>query len=392
MLLAEQARELSPDHKEGVLSLVLLAGAIVSTISNPVFGAFSDRTTLRVGRRLPVGARRRGRRGGVAAGPRCRTQRAASWWSAWCGAQIAINAMYAAVTAAVPDQVPVSRRGLVGGFLAIAQTLGILVGVGIAGATGSIAVGYVVTAVVLVLLVVPYAVGSRDLALPAGFRPPPFSLVGLLRSFWISPREHPDFAWAWITRFLVNLGNAIGTLYLLYYVTDGLGFSDDDGATRVLVLTGLYAGTTVVTTAVFGHWSDRIGRRKIFVIWSGMCAAVAALILAIPQTWPSAVVAAIVLGCSYGIYTAVDFALITQVLPDAVDRAKDLGVINIANALPQVFAPALAGILLTVVRELGGSVTTRGDSWSLGYGLLYAVSAVASVLGSVLVTRIRSVP
>ncbi len=160
----------------------------------------------------------------------------------------------------------------------------------------------------------------------------------------------------------------------------------------MLVLTGLYAGTTVVTTAVFGHWSDRLGRRKIFVIWSGMCAAVAALILAIPQTWPSAVVAAIVLGCSYGIYTAVDFALITQVLPDAVDRAKDLGVINIANALPQVFAPALAGILLTVVRELGGSVTTRGDSWSLGYGLLYAVSAVASVLGSVLVTRIRSVP
>jgi MFS family permease len=53
VLLAEQARELSPDHKEGVLSLVLLAGAIVSTISNPVFGAFSDRTTLRVGRRLP---------------------------------------------------------------------------------------------------------------------------------------------------------------------------------------------------------------------------------------------------------------------------------------------------------------------------------------------------
>ena len=391
VLLAEQARELSPDHKEGVLSLVLLAGAVVSTISNPVFGAFSDRTTLRAGRRLPWIL------GGAAGGALSLLALAVApnvgvMVVAWCGAQIAINAMYAAVTAAVPDQVPVSRRGLVGGLLAIAQTLGILVGVGIAGATGSIAAGYVVTAAVLVVLVLPYALGSRDLALPEGFRPPPFRLGALVRSFWISPREHPDFAWAWITRFLVNLGNAVGTLYLLYYVTDGLGFSDDDGAGRVLVLTGLYAGTTVVTTAVFGHWSDRLGRRKIFVIWSGMCAAVAALILAIPQTWPSAVVAAVVLGCSYGIYTAVDFALITQVLPDAVDRAKDLGVINIANALPQVFAPALAGILLTVVRELGGSVATRGDSWSLGYGLLYAVSAVASVLGSVLVTRIRSVP
>jgi MFS family permease len=391
VLLAEQARELSPDHKEGVLSLVLLAGAVVSTVSNPVFGAFSDRTTLRVGRRLPWVL------GGAAGGAASLLVLSVApnvgvMVLGWCGAQIAINAMYAAVTAAVPDQVPVARRGLVGGCLAIAQTLGILVGVGIAGATGSIALGYIVTAAVLVLLVVPYAVGARDLALPEGHRPPPFSLVALFRSFWISPRAHPDFAWAWITRFLVNFGNAVGTLYLLYYVTDGLGFSDDEGAGRVLVLTGLYAGTTVVTTAVFGHWSDRIGKRKVFVIWSGMCAAVAALILAIPQTWPSAVLAAIVLGCSYGIYTAVDFALITQVLPDAVDRAKDLGVINIANALPQVFAPALAGLLLTLVDALGGSVATRGDSWSLGYGLLYAVSAVASVLGSVLVTRIRSVP
>ncbi len=146
-----------------------------------------------------------------------------------------------------------------------------------------------------------------------------------------------------------------------------------------------------MTTAGFGYWSDRIGRRKIFVIWSGLVAGVASLILAIPQTWPSAVLAAVVLGCSYGIYTAVDFALITQVLPDAEDRAKDLGVINIANALPQVFAPALAGVLLLVVRETGGSVATHGDSWSLGYGVLYLVAAGASVLGSVLVTRIRSV-
>ena len=49
-------------------------------------------------------------------------------------------------------------------------------------------------------------------------------------------------------------------------------------------------------------------------------------------------------------------------------------------------------MLLIVVRELGGGVDTRGDSWSVGYGALYVVSAVASLLGSVLVTRIRSVP
>ena len=128
----------------------------------------------------------------------------------------------------------------------------------------------------------------------------------------------------------------------------------------MLVLTALYAVATIVTTAVFGHWSDRLGRRKIFVIWSGIVSGVASLILAIAQTWPAAVAAAIVLGCAFGIYTAVDFALITAGAAAAEERAKDLGVINIANALPQVLAPVLAGaILVAGRREAGGSVATR---------------------------------
>jgi len=119
---------------------------------------------------------------------------------------------------------------------------------------------------------------------------------------------------------------------------------------------------------------------------------VAALVLAIPQTWPAAVAAAVVLGCAYGIYTAVDFALITQVLPAAAERAKDLGVINIANALPQVLAPVAAGIILIAVRSGGGSVATYGEEWSVGYGAVYGFAFLVSLLGSVLVTKIRSVP
>ena len=391
VLLAEQAKAISPGHKEAVLSLVLGVGAAVSTVSNPVFGALSDRTTLRMGRRLPwilFGAAG----GALSLGLLSVAGSVPVMVLGWCGVQAFLNAMFAAVVASVPDQVPVGRRGLVGGLVAIAQTVGVVGGVGIAGATGSIAAGYLTTIGVLLVLTVPYAVGSRDLPLPESYRPPPFALGAFVRSFWISPREHPDFAWAWVTRFLVNLGNNIATLYLLYYVTDGLGVSDHDAGGRVLVLTALYAAATVVTTAVFGHWSDRVGKRKVFVTWSGIIAGSASLVLALPQTWGAAVAAALVLGLAYGIYTAVDFALITQVLPGAEERAKDLGVINIANALPQVLAPALAGLILVAVRSAGGSVATHGRSWSVGYGALYLFSFTASLLGSVLVRRIRSVP
>jgi MFS family permease len=389
VLLAQQAEAIDAVAKKEILSVVLGLGAFTSVICNPLFGAFSDRTTLRMGRRLPwvMG----GAAGGaLSLGVLSLADSAVVMALGWCGVQASLNAMLAAVTATIPDQVPVGRRGRVGGILAIAQTLGVVGGTGIASATGSIAAGYLATAAVLILLTLPYCFDSRDHALPREVREP-FDVRRFAASFWISPRAYPDFAWAWLTRFLVNLGNAVGLLYLLYFMQDVVGFSSDEAADRVFVLTAIYAATLVLTTVVFGIWSDRSGRRRVFVIWSGIVAGSAALLLGAGQTWSTAAVAAAVMGCGFGIYTSVDFALITQVLPGAVDRAKDLGVINIANALPQVFAPILANVILQVVEHAGGAVETVGDGFSVGYFAVYAVAFGASILGSVFVTRIRSV-
>lgn len=391
VLLAQQAEAIDADAKKQILAVVLGLGALTSVICNPVFGAFSDRTTLRAGRRLPWVV------GGAVGGALSLlvlsvAGNAVVMAIGWCGVQATLNAMLAAVTATVPDQVPAHTRGKVGGILAVAQTIGVVGGTGIASATGSIAAGYVATAVVLIVLSVPYCLDSRDLALAPGERPPAFDWGAFLRSFWVSPRQHPDFAWAWITRFLVNLGNALGLLYLLYYLQDAVGVAKSDADDRVFVLTAIYGTVLMATAVIFGAWSDRTGRRKVFVIWSGIVGATAALVLAVAQTWPAAVLAAALMGIGYGIYTAVDFALITQVLPGAEDRAKDLGVINIANALPQVFAPVIAGALLIVVDALGGRTETHGDAFSVGYFVVYLSAFVAGLLGSVFVTRIRSVP
>ena len=373
VLLAEQAKAITPAHKELTLALVTGSGALVSTVLNPLWGAFSDRTVLRVGRRLPWVAG--GLLGGVVA--RLVLSRAGSvppLILGWCLAQAALNAMLAALTATVPDQVPEQQRGGVGGWLAIAQTVGVVAGSGLAAATGSIATGYLAVLGLLVVSSVPYLLDSRDLALDPAKRPP-FELRSFLRSFWVSPRQHPDFAWAWLTRFLMNLGNALLILYLLYYLKDAVGLTDKQAKDGVFVLTGVYGVCTVLTAVLGGIWSDRVGRRKPFVIGSGLVAAAALLLLAFVHTWAGAFTGAVVLGVSFGIYSAVDFAMVTQVLPSDLDRAKDLGVINIANALPQVLAPVVAAAVLAP---------------GLGYSTLYVVAAAVSVLGSVLVTRIRS--
>ncbi len=380
VLLAQQMEVLAPAGKEAALGWVTGIGALVSMFANPLFGALSDRTTSRSGRRHPwqlagalVGALalmmlgRQATLGGVLL-----------WW---CVAQLALNAMLAALTAEVPDQVPVPQRAVCSAWFGVTQPLGVVFGTLIVTALVSgIAAGYASVAVVLVLCALPFLLATRDPPLPADRRPP-WRWRAFLSGFWISPRRQPDFAWAWLTRCLINLGNALTTLYLLYFLRDEVRYASlfpgqtaEDG---LLVLVLVYTAGVLLGASVAGRHSDRTGRRRVYVIVASGVMAVASLLLALWPTWPVAVASAAWMGLGYGIYVAVDQALITQVLPAAADRGKDLGVINIANSAPQVIAPAIAAVLVT---QAGG------------YPALFLSAAAVSALSAWLVRKIRSVP
>ncbi|MEU4401284.1 MFS transporter [Micromonospora orduensis] len=379
VLLPQQIEQIAPGDKENMLAVVTGLGALAAVLANPLAGALSDRTCLRIGGR-EFGRRHVWTAGGALIGAAALVllaqQRTILGVAlGWVAAQVCFNAMLASLTAAIPDRVPVTQRGGVSGWVGIPQALGLVLGAVLVTAvvTGN-AAGYLAIAVAILLLSLPFALFTPDEPLPRTHRPA-LRARALLTSMWISPRRHPDFAWAWITRFLVQLGNALGTLYLLYFLTDGVRYPDPEGGLLVLIL--LYTLGMMLTAVVAGRLSDRSGRRKIYVITSGLIMAVAALLLAVAPVWPMAIVAALLLGAGYGVYLSVDAALITQVLPRATDRAKDLGVINIANSAPQVLGPALSAPLVV---HLGG------------YPTLYAVTAAITLIGSVLVVKIRSVP
>lgn len=374
-LLPRLAEQVAGDGgKEAALAWITGVGALMSVIGNPVAGALSDRTTSRFGRRRPwiiwgalMGAL------GIAALSFQSTVLGLAF--VWGICQATINAAYAGLTATVPDQVPVKQRGMVSGWIGLAQTVGIVLGVALVSfVVLALDGGILLTAVLLVVLVLPLVLTMRDPKLDKADRPP-FRFGEWLRGFWVSPREYPDFAWAWITRFLMQLGNAMATLYLLFWLTDKVKVSDPGGSQTVLI--GLYALGTIVTAVIAGVISDRDGRRKIYVILATVVMAVSAILLAFFPVFSIAMVAALILGLGYGMYLAVDQALITQVLPTAVDRGRDLGVINIANSAPQVLAPVIAAPIVTS---------------ALDYTGLYLLTAVVTLLSAVLVTRIRSVP
>jgi MFS family permease len=373
ILLPVQISAIGVSSKETALGWVTGLGALVAIIANPVSGAFSDRTRLRI-RGRAYGRRHAWTLGGAAISvlsllALANVHTIAGVAIGWVGAQLGLNIMLATLSAAVPDRVPVDQRGLVSGWIGMPQALGLVLGAVLATAvfTGNSA-GYVAMAVALAILAVPFALLTPDDPLPPSVR--------IDKTNWrIDIKSHPDFAWAFATRFLVQLGNALGTLYLLYFLTDRVKLADPETGLLIMIL--LYTLGMVATAVFGGRRSDASGRRKVFVVWSGVVIAIAALVLAIWPTWPASLVASVLLGAGYGVYLAVDTALITQVLPAATHRAKDLGVINIASAAPQVLGPALAAPMVT---HLGG------------YPTLYAVTAAVTLLGSVMVVQIRSVP
>ena len=234
--------------------------------------------------------------------------------------------------------------------------------------------GYATCAVVVVACAALFVLRTPDERLPAEFKPR-VPLTTALRRLWVSPRQHPDFGWAWATHFMVNLGNDLGTLYLLYFLNNRVHYHDPQ--TGLLILMALYAVALLVAGAVCGTMSDRSGKRKPFIIGSAAIMATAAVLLAVSPTWRMALVAAPLLGAGFGTYWAAAPALLTSVLPAAVDRGKDMGIINIGYSLPLVVGPLLAGVVLGLMNS---------------YPALFALAGMVTIIAAVTVTRVRSVP
>lgn len=374
VLLGLHAQQLDQSQKNAILSLVTGVGAAVSLVANPLFGALSDRTTSKFGRRIPW----------VFFGTICgalalllmsTAQTVTMLVIGWALMQAAGNAALAAIFAVIPDKVPVEQRGLVGGLVALGQTLGSLVGAVIGMvAANDLVFGYAMVAIAVAICAIPFVLLRQDVPLPKNALEP-LKTGAFIKSFWINPLKYTDFGWAWLTRFLLYLGSQLCLVYLLFFLQDKIGHPEP--ATGVLVLTAVYAFCVIFSSVISGRLSDRDGKRKKYVMISSVIVAIAALTLSFASSFNVAIVAAALLGIGFGSYLAVDFALLTQVLPHADSRGKDLGMINIANSLPQVVAPLVAWISVT---------------WLGGYSTLFVCSAVISLLGAVLVRQIKSVP
>lgn len=409
--LFTRVSELFPAEGNGVTSIGALAiasaaGAIAAALANPFIGRLSDRTTSKFGMRRPwiaisgavfaVGLLI------VAFGPASLTVITIGW----VVSQIGCNGMLAVYTAILPDQVPEHRRGAIAAWLGVAMNVAALPAIWLVGrfSAGTITfddIGNVVggepgspwrfLAPLIVALVTAtalfFALTPYDRRLEQS-EVEPYSMRDFFGSFVFNPRKHPDFAWAWVSRFFFMLGIAYLLVYQAPYSQLHLGF--EGGELDRVVLWGTLATVVgaVLTGFISGKLSDVFRRRKVFVSSSALLYAMSLMLLvfAAPNHsgLPVALAGLFIGGLAQGIYFGVDLALATDVLPNkAADAAKDLGVFNIASATPQFIAPFIAPFFL--------GLSILGQAPGANFAALFLFAALFSALGALLVLPIRCV-
>jgi MFS family permease len=373
ILLPLQVAAFNSASRFSNLAIATAVGVFAALLTNPIAGALSDRTTSRLGRRRPwliVGTVFSTVALALMANP-ANFIMLVIWWAIF---HVAANAVLAALSAVVPDQVPVRQRATVSAFVSLSLPLGAVVGaLLVTKVVKSTAYSYYTFAGILVVVMLIFVLVMRDKPLPKGAAPR-FQLGKFLAAFWVNPRKYPDFGWAWITRFMVYLSYFTALGYLLYFLEDAVHYKQ--AAQGVTTFQIILTGTLLIASIASGMLSDKLQRRKVFVIGASLVIAVSFLMLAFWQTWAGVQLAAAVLGIGFGAYLGVDIALITQVLPSANARGKDLGVINIANALPQVVGVTFAALVITVFHS---------------YTVLFVLAALLAVFGAVLIRQIKSV-
>ncbi|OJX72890.1 MAG: MFS transporter [Leifsonia sp. 71-9] len=360
--------------KQGAFGLVSVIGAFAAMIAQPIAGLVSDRTRSRFGRRAPWMV------AGVLLGGLSLLFMGASngivqLAVAWVMVQICFNFAQGPLSAILPDRVPSGARGTFASFSGFGLMLGSLGGSIIASRfIGAIPAGYLTFAGIALVVIVLFVVLNPDKSTKSAPKPA-FDVVVFLRTFWVSPRKHPDFFWGFTGRLLLYAGYFMVTGYQLYILQDYIGLGAQGAGNFVPIMSLVSLVAILIATVIGGPLSDKLGRRKIVVIVAGVVLAVSLVFPWIMPTTTGMLIFAFVSGLGFGAYQSVDTALMSEVLPSKDDFAKDLGVLNIAATLPQTLAPGLATLIFLV----------------FGYVGLFPIGIVIALLGAFAVLPIKSV-
>ncbi len=299
--------------------------------------------------------------------------------------QVSANVAQGPFQGYVPDLVPERQVGLASALVGLFQVLGTVTGAVVAAlavATGQYAVATVTLGVIEVLTMLSVALGVREgrAAKDRAGR----SWVTVAREAWGTDVLHErSFLWLVGSRLFVLIGSLMLLNLGVFYLVRSLGLAEKSDAGQVyLMVSGLVALGVLLAVLPAARASDRFGRKPVIYTACGV-GAVALSTIAVAPSVPIVLVGAGLLGVSTGSFLAVDWALMTDIIPKA-SSGRFMGISNVATASAGIFATAFGGSLMDFV---GGAERTgtgpRAAMW---------LAVGCYVLGAILLRPVREPP
>ncbi|MDF2508824.1 MAG: transporter [Microbacterium sp.] len=378
--LAVRLAELAPNNQEH-LGYITGAGALWVMVTAPFMGIWSDRTRTRLGRRRPFMI------GGMAVGVVSLVVMALApsvlvLGAGWVLAQWGWGTVLGNLQNSTADRLPESQRGKVAGLTGFATQVAPVIGViATMGLTGDPLLLFLVPGIVGVVFVVLFVTlvreeDSRQLPLER------IGFAGVLGKYLFNPRSYPDFSWNWLGRFLFYFGLTLNTTFTAYFFAERLGVSiaEVSGIIGILGAVGVLATTAGAIGG--GFLSDRLRRRRVFLVIGGAIMAAGMVTMALSSDLPLLFTGSLIVSLGIGLFSAVDMALLLDVLPEKqTDAGRFMGITGFATSIPQAAAPFIAsGILL---------IGMSGEAKN--YSLLFFIAAGFVLLGGLVILRIKSI-
>lgn len=398
ILLPGDMKVLAGESKAQMLGLVTGFGAIPALVVPLISGAMSDRCLRPEGRRKPYIAV------GVFLNVLGLLSMAVSvailkslpaYFCSYALVQIGSNIASGAYMGVIPDVVPKAEHGKASGFMALMSQLGTLfgaIGVGFLIPSSAVMLRYGLIAVVLIIVGILSYRGIKETKLEVA---EPFNFREYVRSLWIDPRKHPNFAWVWITRFLVMMGFYAIMPFVNYYLVDVVGIAQDKVDGTAPLLLALILIVSSFTGVYGGMLSDKIGRKRVVYVSNAIIAIVAPMFI-LCSNFGQALLVGALFGFGYGAYISVDYALGTDVLPHKEEAGKDMAVWHIAMTLPQSIAAPIAGFLIALPGFTKSQNPIIGEPeivhyHTLGYGYIFILCSVSFALGAYLLRNVKGI-
>jgi len=377
VLLPNQVALLDPANKAKNFSFIMFVTLLFTIFATPLAGALSDRTRTAWGRRSPfivfatiVGS--------TAVLSLIFMKSVPALAACMVVMSISYNMAQGPLTTIVADRLDEADRGKGSGAVGAAQTAGGMAGIVIAGYLADrLFTGYAVFAVAIVLSSIAFVIfnrekSSRDLSVE------PFDLLKFLSAFWVNPLKYPDFGWAFLGRFAMYLGIQAAITLQLYILEDYIHLPVDAANHAIATMSVITGVTLVISGLVSGYLSDLWKTYKSFVFVASLVMAAALAVPVFMPTLTGMYIYAAIFGLGYAAFIAIDLALITRVLPKRSNSAaRDMGVMTVANVVPQALSPLLAVPLLKAFHN--------------DYASVFIAAIACVIVSSLCILPIRSV-